>query len=528
MYQALLTKRYVFSKIMPLLAAGCVALCCALVLIVWCVMTGFLDTLVQSGRTVSGDVAVTWNVSGFGNYKDLIARLEAEKEEVEAASPVISTYGLIALSSGQKITVEVRGIDIESYKRVLSYEKTLWWRPIPEYTRRDVRKEDPRADPKYKEALKGVYANGLTLTRVDPDTNEVKPAAVLGINVTGYNVREDSQIYTPRRMLKPMPDGTQEVIDDFLPLNGDIALSVLVLDEKARGVQTETLILPVANEFESGVFDVDSKLVLVPLPILQKALRMDGGVREATKLEIEAGKARKAKIPGLEDFAGGDERWVVDEPARVTSVIVKSKKSVDKLGQGAQFRDFVRGVYAKFEQAYPGQVPSSNSQFLVQSWEDQNRGMISAVQKEIGLVMFLFIIMSCVCIILVLTIFWAMVAEKTKDIGILRALGASRSGIAWLWVRYGLLIGVVGSICGVATAWVVVTNINPIHEWLGRTLSIVVWDPSVYYFKEIPSHVDPYKAVIAVVGFIIACGVGAFIPAIRAAWMKPVTALRFE
>src|SRR5207245_840798 len=96
--------------------------------------------------------------------------------------------------------------------------------------------------------------------------------------------------------------------------------------------------------------------------------------------------------------------------------------------------------------------------------------------------------------ILVLAIFWAMVSEKTKDVGVLRALGASRSGIAWLWVRYGLAIGVVGAVLGVCGAYLIVLNINPIHEWMGRAMGIQIWSPKIYYFTQIPNQVNPVRA----------------------------------
>src|SRR5205085_10777921 len=123
---------------------------------------------------------------------------------------------------------------------------------------------------------------------------------------------------------------------------------------------------------------------------------------------------------------------------------------------------------------------------------------------------------------------WAMVSEKTKDIGILRALGASRAGVAWIWLRYGVAIGIVGGLLGGGIAYLIVTNINPIHEWLGRNLNIVIWNPKVYYFTMIPHQVEWGKAIIVMVSGVVASIAGALIPALKAANMDPVKALRFE
>ena len=136
--------------------------------------------------------------------------------------------------------------------------------------------------------------------------------------------------------------------------------------------------------------------------------------------------------------------------------------------------------------------------------------------------------MSFTTVFLVLAIFWSMASEKTKDIGILRALGASTPGIAWLWIRYGAAIGFVGSVLGTALGYIIVDNINTIHDWMGRTFGLVIWDPRQYYFIEIPSDVDLSKAIIVFVVGMLTCVLGALIPALHSARMDPVKALRFE
>ena len=153
---------------------------------------------------------------------------------------------------------------------------------------------------------------------------------------------------------------------------------------------------------------------------------------------------------------------------------------------------------------------------------------IAAVKKETGLVLGLLVFISMTAAFLVCAIFWAMVSEKTRDIGVLRAIGASRGGVAWLFLRYGLAIGIVGSIAGGILAYTIVTNINPIHDWMGSALGLTIWDPSVYYFSEIPNKVNPERAAIVLIGGVVFSVFGALLPAIRAAWMDPVRALRFE
>ena len=78
MYAAVLANRYLSSRIIPLIAVAAVALCVALVVIVVSVMTGFLDLLRTSGRTMTGDVVINYPISGIPYYEELIKEIKAK------------------------------------------------------------------------------------------------------------------------------------------------------------------------------------------------------------------------------------------------------------------------------------------------------------------------------------------------------------------------------------------------------------------------------------------------------------------
>ncbi len=533
-YHALLTRKYLTSKIMPLLAALAVLLCTAMVLITWSVMGGFLSMLLDSGRKMVGDVSIVWPNTGFAHYADLIQRLEADPA-IEAACPMIETFAVLVLPDDRVQMISLKGIDGPSFSRVIDFDAQLYWRPLAEGEGlpKAVDGEDLREDKANWPTLEQILEGGRRLAQYDPATGEWVPALVLGIETGDFNQRSKtgSGVYTPRAQLRARGDGGIDVISDFMPRSGSVTIHLMPLDPGGRAIEIVTRRLPIANEFKSGVYDVDRQSAFINMQRLQDLL----GMSQALRVVPDETGVPHNPFETMIDPATGREVHVppantVVDPPRVTTVLIRA---ADPDAPSTEIKRRAEAIYAQFVAAHTDpvtgacDVPGTGS-ILINTWEDQNRTLVAAVRKETALVLFIFGFISLTAVFLVLAIFWSMIAEKTRDIGVLRALGASRAGVAWLWMRYGLAIGVVGSLLGGAAALLVVRNINQIHEWMGRALGLYIWDPAVYVFTEIPAKVDPVHA-----GFVLAAGIGssllgALIPAWRAARLDPVKALRFE
>src|SRR5205085_7484634 len=115
---------------------------------------------------------------------------------------------------------------------------------------------------------------------------------------------------------------------------------------------------------------------------------------------------------------------------------------------------------------------------------------LAAVEHEIVLTTLLFTIISVVAVFLIFCIFYMIVVEKTRDIGIIKSVGATSGGVAQIFLGYGLAIGIIGGGLGLLAAWLIVHNINELHAWLGRAFGIAIWDPQVYAFDTIPNKMD--------------------------------------
>ncbi len=517
-YQALLTRRYLTTKVMPLLAAVAVMLCAAMVLIVWSIMGGFLAMFLGAGRTLMGDVSINWPTVGFAHYEELCADL-SKRPEVAGAAPCIETFGMVSLPDERLKGVKIMGIQGESFAKVTGYGDTLWWKPLKEPLPGDTKRDDPRL--KQPELWVRRLADGKQLAERDPASGDVQGAAVLGIEVTNFNKRQPGGFVVPMAYGTRAADGTVKYDNTFM-VESTITLSVVPMGKRGINVDVVTRVFPVANEFKSGLYDIDENLIFVRLEDLQEMLTMDAAERLVERKDAKEGTGFEIDpSTGEEKFEDLKTEGV--EPARVTTVYVRAAEGVTPEALAA----VCTGVYADFAARYPRDVPPAGV-MKVKTWRELQGAMIAAVEKETGLVLFINTFISMVASFLILAIFWAMVSEKTKDIGVLRSMGAGKRGVAGIWLFYGVMIGVIGSALGIAIACGIVWNINPIHEWMGRSLGLTIWDPKIYYFSEIPNHVDPNKAAMVFAGGLFFSVLGALVPALRAANMDPVRALRFE
>lgn len=166
--------------------------------------------------------------------------------------------------------------------------------------------------------------------------------------------------------------------------------------------------------------------------------------------------------------------------------------------------------------------------FVVRTWEELRGGYLWAVKLETTLqaiIMSLVLLVAAFSIVAILTM---IVIQKTRDIGILKSLGASDSGVLSIFVSYGLVIGTIGAAAGLGLGLLVLWKLDWIQDTVERITGFNPFPAELYYFYRIPRVINPVTIGAILAAAILLSVVASIYPALRAARQNPVEALRYE
>jgi lipoprotein-releasing system permease protein len=155
----------------------------------------------------------------------------------------------------------------------------------------------------------------------------------------------------------------------------------------------------------------------------------------------------------------------------------------------------------------------------VRDWREINKNLFSALKLEriaTFIILSIEIIVASFCIVCTLLL---MIAEKAKEIAILKALGATDGAILRTFMTEGVIIGAIGTVLGVSTGLALCTGLS----WFGLRL-----DPDVYYIDRLPINVSGWDFGAVTIAALTICTVATIFPAKQAAQLRPVDGLRYE
>ena len=227
----------------------------------------------------------------------------------------------------------------------------------------------------------------------------------------------------------------------------------------------------VAAVFEVGVYDYDNSFVIMPIQDAQQLLLLGDNV---STIEVQT-----------------------KDPDRIDSIIAPLQPMVQ--GKG-----------------------------VIIDWKQMNSALFDALEVER---VAMFVVLSLIVLVAVFNILSSLimlVRAKTRDIAILRTMGASRRGMMKVFVTVGVTIGSLGIVLGLILGSIFLffrqDLLNAIQYLTGQNL----WDPSVRFLSDLPSKTDPFEVTAIVLTALVLSFFATLYPAWKAASTDPVQVLRYE
>lgn len=208
--------------------------------------------------------------------------------------------------------------------------------------------------------------------------------------------------------------------------------------------------------------------------------------------------------------------------------------SIDQAQRFFDLGDTVTGIQLKVEDVYHTDELARiinremGASFYARDWMQMNKNILFALKTE-KIVMF--IILTLIVLVAAFGIastLFMVVMEKTRDIAILKSMGATGASIMKIFVLEGLIIGIIGTLIGVVSGLLIALNLEPIIGAIQKITGQDFFSKDIYYLDHFPSLVVPSDVVLISVTAVLISFLATLYPAWQASKMLPAEALRYE
>jgi len=301
-------------------------------------------------------------------------------------------------------------------------------------------------------------------------------------------------------------------------------------------VNTESSVSVLPKSIIAGSFDLSGRSLVIGGDFANR-MNLKVGDRvsitspaDAIKMREHYGKADEEMIlPDDYTVTGIFSTGYFEYDANIIAASLENAQDLYNLGNG------VHGLMVMLRDPYQAASVSNElvsvlgPNYAVTTWMAENSTILGALVVEKNVMFILLLCIVAVASLCMLSAQITFVIRKTREIGMLKALGAKNLQISAIFLVQSAIIGALGVLSGLALGILAIEHRNEFLDFMRRTTGWELFPASIYGFGELPAIIAPHDVeLVCGISFTIICIIGGVLPAILAWILKPVEALRYE
>ena len=172
-------------------------------------------------------------------------------------------------------------------------------------------------------------------------------------------------------------------------------------------------------------------------------------------------------------------------------------------------------------------LSQSGGDYILTTWPEENAGLLQAVMVEKSVMFYILFFIMIVAAFGITSVLITFVVQKTREIGILKALGATSGQVMGVFLSQSLVVGIIGVLGGLGLGRLALAYRNEFLELMRKLTGFELFPQAIYNLPELPAIIVPGEIALICGSSLVLCVVAGLLPAWYAGRLKPVEALRY-
>lgn len=474
------------------------------------------------------------------DWRSKITELE-KKDYILSASPRVSDYVLVELSN-KPSPIEMIGVDTSNPIELEKFSKV-----VSEGDASRLQEGDCCIISSHLRDSSALQIGQKILVYSTSNTKQLLPA-YKRIDMELFAKRESDSITNAIEFLSDNTQWESDALFEKIPLElvrplvNNFLLNRIEYDETLRAAEKEILqgifdLLadPTAKNVELQTMEYEAGTRQQALALFQSLSNLNIATIDNEELRgfKELILPKELEIVGISqanNFAKGTDLFV---PFSIAQDLVNIEDSIQGLSltlekpyEAALYKEvLIEDASLNIAKTYP-EFADYNKKWTAHTWMESSSELFKVMDMQKFMMVFVLSFIVLIAIFSIAAVMFTVAIQKKREIGVMKALGATPRQIMNVFAYQGIFVGIVGSISGLFLGWLILQNIGSIQAFIRIYLKFNPFPRSIYGTDEMPTQIETVEFIVIGIGAMVLCTIASLLPAWAASRTDAAKSLR--